>query len=294
MKKKVIFFGDSSSYISTILFKSFLNNLNNQFQLTAVVNTTPNKKNFRLLNLISFLIKKIFNPFDRSIELNYGSFTNYVPSGVEVIDAIDVNNINFIQKITKLKPSYAFLMGCPQIFKKDLINCFEKVVNFHNSFLPSYRGIHATAWAMTNNEDYGGYTFHYINENIDDGKIVLQERVKLDYSLSAYQNGLVITRHAKKKTPELLNLVFNNYNGHSQVGCKTYFGKKHKNDLLTFDRVEDIYKMQRLILIWGGVYILEKDKYLFATKIRSDGYIKRIKWLPRKIYSLAQNYLNLN
>lgn len=285
MKKKVIFFGDASSYISFILFKKFLT-YDNEYELLAVVNTTPEKSSSKLFNLIAFCIKKLFNPFDTTIQLNYASFINLVPKNIKVIHANNVNEIEFIKKIKRMNTNYAFLMGCPQIFKTDLINCFDNVVNYHNSFLPNFRGLNATAWAMTYEEKYTGFTFHFINENIDDGNIILQERLELDYSKSAYQNGLVKTKKAEKKMKELLKLVFEDFEGYPQLDNKSYFGQKQKKELLTYKQIEDAMLIRRLIFIWGSIELTKNGETLVITKITSNGKIKRIKWMPPKIYGL--------
>ena len=60
--RKVVFFGDCNSYITTILFKEFVKNLNKyNLELVAVVNTTRCKKNNFLKNIVLYFIKKFFN-----------------------------------------------------------------------------------------------------------------------------------------------------------------------------------------------------------------------------------------
>lgn len=253
MKKKVIFFGDSNSYITTILFEVFIKNLENDFELVAVINTTPMERRNTIKNVLVYMIKKLFNPFDKNITYtNYKSFLNLVSKDIKVIHCENINDKEFVSEIKKFKPDYAFLMGCPQIFKNDLIQCFDKVINYHNSYLPTYRGLEATSWAMTYNEKYTGYTFHYVNEKIDDGKIVLQEKIEIDYSKNSYENELIKTKEAGKNISKLFDLVLSCFEGYSQIGIPSYFGAKQKQKLLTFEKIEDIKMIKRLTRIWGG------------------------------------------
>jgi len=274
------------------LFKSFLEYLNKSFELVACVNTAPNNKNNKIKNFIAFGVKKLFNPFDKNIKYSsYESFLTLVDSNIKLIESENINDLEFIKSIKNIKPDFAFLMGCPQIFKKDLIECFDKVVNYHNSYLPAYRGLEATSWAMTYKEKYTGYTFHYVNEKIDDGKIVLQEKIEIDYSKNSYENELTKTKEAGKNMSKLFDLVLNGFEGYSQVGIPSYYGTKQKQTLLTFEKMENIQMIQRLIGIWGGVQLLSNNETIFVTKVADDGEIKRIKWLPRWAYKLYRRIL---
>ena len=69
------------------------------------------------------------------------------------------------------------------LFSKDIIP--EKIielsklgcVNTHPSMLPDYRGVSPTFWCLANNEKKSGVTLHYIDKNIDTGKIIMQEEI---------------------------------------------------------------------------------------------------------------------
>ena len=289
LKKKIILFGDNNSHITTELFKIFFENINDQFELIAIVNTAPNNKSNKLKTYLIYLIKKLFNPFDKNIILNNSAtFLKLIPENILLLQTENINNLEFIDKIKILNPDYAFLMGCPKIFKKNIINCFDKIVNYHNSYLPTYRGLNATSWAMTYYEKYTGYTFHYINEKIDDGKIIFQEKIDINYSKSSFENELLKTKKASENISKVLTLVLNKFEGTEQIGKQSYYGAKQKRKLLSFIKLDNIKKIQRLIEIWGAVQLLSKNEIIFITKVANDGKIKRIKWLPPKIYSILK------
>lgn len=287
MKKRIVFFGDNNSYITSILYESFIKNIDASFELVVVVNTTPIVKKLFLKSLFIYGIKKLFNPFDRNIFFNsQDSFLKSVDENLEVINTINVNSNEFIKKMKSLEINYAFLMGCPQIFKKDIMECFDQIINYHNSYLPTYRGLEATSWAMTYGETYTGYTFHYINEKVDDGKIVFQEKIEIDYSKSSYENELIKTKKASQNIEKVLDLVCQNFEGIEQTGKTSYYGTKEKKELLSFTSFEDIKKIKTLINIWGYVELKKLEENIIVTHLSKNGSINRIKFLPVFLYRI--------
>lgn len=62
-----------------------------------------------------------------------------------------------------------------KILKKDLIQEYpNRLINFHPSILPAYRGLSAIDQALRGNASFIGNTAHYIDESIDAGEIILQ------------------------------------------------------------------------------------------------------------------------
>ena len=67
----------------------------------------------------------------------------------------------------------------------DFIKHFKgKIINIHPSLLPKYGGKgmygdHVHRAVLKNNESTSGITFHYVNENYDEGQIISQFEVSL-------------------------------------------------------------------------------------------------------------------
>lgn len=53
-------------------------------------------------------------------------------------------------------------------------------INYHPSLLPKYRGGSAINWAVLSGEEDTGVTIHYLDEGVDTGDIILQEKVPVD------------------------------------------------------------------------------------------------------------------
>jgi methionyl-tRNA formyltransferase len=73
-------------------------------------------------------------------------------------------------------------------------------INLHTGKLPEYRGRHAIQWALINGEKEIGITIHFINENIDQGDIILQDCVPIE-------RNDTLKMIQKKITPKAASLV---------------------------------------------------------------------------------------
>lgn len=98
------------------------------------------------------------------------------------IETVTVENLNSDPRpLTELKSDLVLCYAFPQILKQPVIAAPRLgVVNFHTSDLPAYRGRHPVNWAFINGEPYIGLTAHFINESIDDGDIILRDRVAIE------------------------------------------------------------------------------------------------------------------
>lgn len=61
------------------------------------------------------------------------------------------------------------------------------LLNFHNAYLPDYRGRNAPTWEIYRGEIYGGATWHIIAADVDTGAIAFQERVPITPDMTALE-----------------------------------------------------------------------------------------------------------
>jgi methionyl-tRNA formyltransferase len=88
------------------------------------------------------------------------------------------------------------------IFKKKFIekqNIF--IVNFHNALLPKHRGRNAQMWTIFSGDKYAGATWHVVNSNIDDGDILIQEKIQINTLITSI-----------KLTEQLINIGIKMFN----------------------------------------------------------------------------------
>ncbi len=67
--------------------------------------------------------------------------------------------------------------------KEVLIKENVVAVNYHNAILPYHRGRNAEAWAIFDQDDVCGITWHYVDSGIDTGDILFQDIFEIDDSM---------------------------------------------------------------------------------------------------------------
>ena len=86
-----------------------------------------------------------------------------------------------INEINKKKISLICLAGYMKILSKNFINSYKgKIINIHPSLLPNYKGTNTFSRILKAGEKKAGCTVHFVNENLDSGKIILQKSFLID------------------------------------------------------------------------------------------------------------------
>jgi methionyl-tRNA formyltransferase len=282
MKERIIFFGDSTSYISTILFRGLMRAVaRTDFEIVAIVDTALLQRPSLMRRCLFYAAQKIFNPCDH-IDLDL-SRPFYRYSRLPVYHPVSINSSACIEQLRIYKPTIALLCGCPQIMHRDLMAEFNQIVNYHNSLLPRYRGLQATAWSMYKAETTTGYTFHYVSEGVDLGNIVIQESFPLDYHKTPDQIEHIKTDKAQKTLGKLLTLLSDHAPGQPQPTEGSYFGAKELSNLQHLAGNVDPLLAKTIIRYFGGVYI--GDEYV--TKITGNRYT-RFSYLPRWLFRIMK------
>ncbi len=288
MKKKIkiVIFGDLNNIICRILLWQMLKlSKENNIEIKKFYNTSKKKENL-LKNVISFIFIKIFNPIKHNFFFNNTGIFIKLFSNIKIQNILNINEKNFVQNLNLLKYDYAFSFCCNQILKKKTLKCFNKVINYHSSILPSYRGLNSTLWSIFFNEKYTGYTFHYIDPKIDSGKIILQDKFKINYKNSYKSIEMLKTNLAKKSLKKVIDLVLKGYKGIIPSKKGSYYGKKDIKKITTFKKIKKIKLIKKIIGIWGGIIYIKNNKKFYITKINNYGRICRINYYPVFIFNI--------
>ena len=88
---------------------------------------------------------------------------------------------DFIIKYFKaLDVDYIVLAGWMRILSSKFIQAFpDKIINIHPSLLPKYKGLDSIQRALDNRDYVTGCTVHMVTEELDSGKILMQEEVDI-------------------------------------------------------------------------------------------------------------------
>ena len=91
-----------------------------------------------------------------------------------------INSVESLELIKNYSPDLLISIGGNEIFKRPLIDLTEHgCLNLHTALLPKYRGLMPSFWVLKNQEKYTAVSVFYVDEGIDSGPILVQERVEI-------------------------------------------------------------------------------------------------------------------
>ena len=82
-----------------------------------------------------------------------------------------------LRELQKINPNYIISYGYRHIITPDIIKEYPEIVNLHIAYLPWNRGVNPCFWSLLENTP-PGYTLHYIDEGIDTGDVLIQDKMK--------------------------------------------------------------------------------------------------------------------
>ncbi len=126
------------------------------------------------------------------------SRNNKVPCLISLEKAYEVLKIS--------KFDYLFSIDCPYILPNWLIKKpYEIAINYHDAPLPKYAGLHATSWAILNQETSHGITWHVMDKKVDCGDILKQRIFPVYLDDTALTLNLRCYEHAIEGFKELIS-----------------------------------------------------------------------------------------
>jgi folate-dependent phosphoribosylglycinamide formyltransferase PurN len=92
----------------------------------------------------------------------------------------NINSAENKESLKKIEPDLIVVVGTRRL-KKDLYSIAEKgAINLHCGILPFYRGADSEFWALCyNHPDEVGLSIHFLDEELDAGDIILQEKLEV-------------------------------------------------------------------------------------------------------------------
>ena len=99
----------------------------------------------------------------------------------------NVNEKQTVEQIRAANPDLIVSVSMNQIVKKEILDLpLKRCINVHCAPLPRYGGMSPYVWALANNEDHSSATIHYMDEGLDTGDIIVQEKVDVVKDDSAF------------------------------------------------------------------------------------------------------------
>tara|TARA_B100000787_G_scaffold169520_1_gene160963 strand:- start:977 stop:1738 length:762 start_codon:yes stop_codon:yes gene_type:complete len=201
-------------------------------------------------------------------------FTHNVNGNEEFIKYLKTNKFNFFlsninnfqTKIKHFKPDFLISVYYRTIIDIGIINLVNNyAMNLHPSLLPAYRGAKSSVWALLNNEKETGITFHYMNETIDSGNIILQEKIYILSDDTAYSIYHKLINLFTLNFIKAFNLMIDGYNGTKQEGEASYysrslpFGGRVKISEVNFKEASQFVKAMHFPPYKGAIFEINKS-----------------------------------
>ncbi len=125
-------------------------------------------------------------PAGRGHKLQMSAVKKYaVEKGLNVLQPTHLKDENFVAELKTLKADLQVVVAFRMLPKVIWAMPKNGTFNLHASLLPQYRGAAPINWAVINGEKESGVTTFFLNDTIDTGAIILQEKVKLQNDTTA-------------------------------------------------------------------------------------------------------------
>jgi len=126
------------------------------------------------------VITAIDKPAGRGQKLSYSAVKEYaLTQNIPILQPESLKNENFLEELASYKADLQIVVAF-RMLPKVVWNMPSKgTFNLHASLLPQYRGAAPINWAIINGDKETGVTTFFIEEQIDTGNVIFQEKTAI-------------------------------------------------------------------------------------------------------------------
>ena len=212
----------------------------------------------------------------------------------------NVNNPSFIARIKQIAPDIIIVVAFGQILSSDFLSipgiCF---LNLHPSLLPRYRGAAPIPWVIIRGDRETGVTVQRIEKGIDEGKIIVQEKIpiSLDDTAGDLENRLsLLGAELLLKTIKMIKENSVKYTVQNEKQA-TYAPKIRKEDgLIRWEKSSyDIHNLVRGLNPYPGAFVfvqLREKKTrikIWQTELIKEELLKEKKARPGEVVEIRKD-----
>ncbi len=175
-----------------------------------------------------------------------------------------------------------FVIGWSQLLSKQVIDSVRDIYGMHPTLLPMGRGRAAIPWTILKKLKYSGVSLFRIEEEVDSGALILQEKFKIEEKINAtelYQ--LSKDAHVRLIKRALPMLSKNEIKEIKQNTEKISYWPQRKPDDGLINLDGSIYEAELLIRAvtkpYPGAFFFEKEKKIIVWKSKVLKSKKNIK-----------------
>ena len=112
--------------------------------------------------------------------------------------------------LSDLQPDYIVLAKYMRVLTAEFVRHYDnRIINIHHSFLPAFIGASPYRQAYQRGVKIIGATAHFVNNNLDEGPIIVQQIMPTDHTKSPQEMAQMGRDVEKLTLAKALNLVFN-------------------------------------------------------------------------------------
>jgi len=257
---RILFFGNADFGVPTLGSL-----LNSSYDLLSVV-TNKDKRSGR---------GKRYSP----TPIKEYSLKNNIP----IIEIDNLNDLSFEKAVASLEPDICVVIAY-RLLPSNIFNIPRYgTINLHASLLPKYRGAAPIQRAILNGDNETGLSTFLIDEKIDTGNLILQEKIKIDEMDSFGEVYIKLSEIGPELMMKTISHILDKAPLKNQEGEVTYAKKITKNEtkIIWNMRAIDIHNMIRAFSPNPSAFscILNKRIKLLKSKI----IISREDMLPGQI-----------
>jgi phosphoribosylglycinamide formyltransferase-1 len=148
--KKVVILASGSGTLARAIFAA-----DKSYEITALICDQPAAK-----------VIGVANEFGIKVEL------------LELVGDRAIWDQELLLLVTKYQPDLVVSAGFMRILAPQFVQTF-KVINSHPALLPLFPGAHAVRDALAAGATQTGTTIHWVDEGVDTGEVIAQERLEI-------------------------------------------------------------------------------------------------------------------
>ena len=151
----------------------------------------------------------------------------------------NINKESFLEKLELLNLNIIISFSAPVVFKERLLNASQLgCINLHCSYLPSYAGLFPSFWVLFKDEKFTGCTVHKMDTKIDNGDILMQEKVEISNDDTIFS----LLNKTKSIGGDLMVKVIEEL---SQNNLKPMKNNASEKDYFTWPTLEELYLFRK-------------------------------------------------
>ena len=243
------------------------------------------KDNFNLDAIITNFDK----PSGRGLKIEFSPVKKFALSNnIKYFQPKNLKEQSLIDKITSINPDIIIVVAFRMIPKSIWQIPKYGTINLHASLLPHYRGSAPINWAIINNENFSGVTTFFIDDKIDTGDILLQEKIKVDKKINAGELHdklkVIGARTVKKTIQEILNNSLIQKKQEHDGNYKTAYKLDKENIKIDWN--------QNCLEIYNKIRGLSPFPGARASLINDNGDVKRVVFYESEYVIEKHNFEN--